>query len=148
MIVRVVQGIEDDPRCFVHGMENIRTCQSCFTTLFKKVAKREYEAECPLIRKEIIVKENAPWYNYEIVSAKRAKRSKKRRWRRIQTGKAKKEYCDAKKALNTLIRGGKREYHRQKIEEIGSDVGRLHNIINNLTGNKKKKQLATREFHR
>ena len=138
LIVKIVQGIEEDPRCCVHGMGNIRACQSCFTTLFKEVAKREYEAECPLIRKEIIVKENAPWYNYEIASAKRAKRSKERRWRRIRTDEAKKEYCDAKNALNTLIRRRKREYYRQKIEEIGSDVGRLYNIINNITGNKKK----------
>ena len=40
LIIKVVQGMKDDPRCCVHGMGNIRAFQNCFTTVFKEVAKK------------------------------------------------------------------------------------------------------------
>ena len=124
-----------------HGSENKRGCQSCYISVFRNIGKRLYDNECPLVEKEILVKDNAPWYNYEIAVAKREKRRRERRWRNVRNEASKNEYCVAKNALNSLIRRRKREYYKQKIEEFGLDINKLYVIINNLTGNKKKIQL-------
>ena len=124
-----------------HGFENKRGCQCCYVSVLRTIGKRLYDIECPLVEKEILVKDNAPWYNYEIALAKRVKRRMERRWRNVRDEVSKKEYCAAKNSLNSLMRRRKREYYRIKIEELGLDINKLYAIIDNLTGNKKKTQL-------
>ena len=87
---------------------------------------------------EIVVKDNAPWYDRELAWAKREKRRKERKWRNVRNEESRNEYCVAKNSLNSLIRIKKREYYRRKIEEHGQDINKLYAIIDNLTGNKKK----------
>ena len=124
-----------------HGSENKSSCLSCYISLFRSVAGRLYDEECPLTLKEIVVKDNAPWYDYEVSVAKREKRRKERRWRSTRNEVAQNEYRVAKNALNSLMRRKKKEYYRRKIEEFGSDINKLYAIIDNLTGNKKKLSL-------
>ena len=63
-----------------HVSENMSRCLSCYVSLFRSIARRLYNNECPVIEKEIIVKDNAPWYDYEVLVAKRENR-RERRWR-------------------------------------------------------------------
>ena len=60
-----------------YGFENKRCCLNCYISLFRSIAGRLYENMCPLIEKEIVVKDNAPWYDYEVSVAKRVKRKKR-----------------------------------------------------------------------
>ena len=122
----------------VHGLDNKRNCLNCFISVFKSTAERLYNNECPLIEKEIMVKDNAPWYDYEVLMAKREKRKKEGKWRREKNEISKNEYRAAKNALNSLIRRKKREYYKRKIIEFGLDIKKLYAIIDNLTGNRKK----------
>ena len=120
-----------------HGLEH-KKCLKCYLSLFKDISQHLYDDECPLIEKEIVVKDNAPWYDYEVLVAKREKRRKERQWRNMNNEVSKGEYCAEKNALNRLIRRKKREYYRRKIEELGLDINKLYAIIDNLTGNRKK----------
>ena len=87
---------------------------------------------------EIVVKDNATWYDRELAWAKREKRRKERKWRNVRNEESRNEYRVAKNSLNSLIRIKKREYYRRKIEEHDQDINKLYAIIDNLTGNKKK----------
>ena len=121
-----------------HGFVSKRNCLRCYISLFRSTGGRLYDNECPLIAKEIIVKDNAPWYDCEVLMAKREKRRRERKWRSVKNEASKNEYNVAKNALNSLIRRKKREYYRRKIEELGLDINKLYAIIDNLTGNRKK----------
>ena len=120
-----------------HGRENI-SCQDCYISLFRSIAESIYDNECPITETEIVVKDNAPWYDRELAWAKREKRRKERKWRNVRNEESRNEYRVAKNSLNSLIRIKKREYYRRKIEEHGQDINKLYAIIDNLTGNKKK----------
>ena len=120
-----------------HGRENI-SCQDCYISLFRSIAESIYDNECPITETEIVVKDNAPWYDRELAWAKREKRRKERKWRNVRNEESRNEYRVAKNSLNSLIRIKKREYYRRKIEEHGQDITKLYAIIDNLTGNKKK----------
>ena len=81
-----------------HGLVNKQKCLDCFISLFKNTAERLYNNECPLIEKEIMVKDNAPWYGYEVLKTKREKRKKERKWRREKNEISQNEYRAAKNA--------------------------------------------------
>ena len=83
-----------------HGRENFRY-NDCYISMFKISAKHIYENECPEVEKEIVVKDNAPWFDYELVLAKREKRRREKRWRRDKSDESKAEYCRAKNSLNS-----------------------------------------------
>ena len=59
-----------------HGLSNKRSCLDCFVSIFNSISEQIYNNECPLIEKEIMVKDNAPWYDFEVLTAKREKRKK------------------------------------------------------------------------
>ena len=121
-----------------HGLSNKRSCLDCFVSIFNSISEQIYNNECPLIEKEIMVKDNAPWYDFEVLTAKREKRKKEGKWRRTKNEISKNEYQSAKNTLNRMIRRKKREFYRRKINELGLDIKKLYAIIDNLTGHKKK----------
>ena len=51
-----------------------------------------YDNMCPIIEKDILVKDNAPWYDYEVLVAKREKRRRERKWRSVRNEFSKNEY--------------------------------------------------------
>ena len=142
LVDRVAHSIslEEHGYC-LHGSREIRDCLNCFTNLYNSAAKREYNDMCPTVEKVIIVKDHAPWFNSDILKAKREKRRMEKRWRRLRTDAARREYQDARNRENMLVRNRRREYYRQKVTEAGSDVNKLYLVLHNLTGNKKKKKL-------
>lgn len=60
-----------------HPSAVIEECAECLYNLDNKTAKYEYENICHIITKEIVMKENLPWFNKEIVRANREKRKGK-----------------------------------------------------------------------
>ena len=92
-----------------HGRENI-SCQDCYISLFRSIAESIYDNECPITETEIVVKDNAPWYDRELAWAKREKRRKERKWRNVRNEESRNEYRVAKNSLNSSIRIKKREH--------------------------------------
>ena len=59
-----------------NNQSNERTFVNCFTTFSNEILKTNYDNRCPEVTKQIVVKENAKWYNNELREAK--KRVKKK----------------------------------------------------------------------
>ena len=69
------------------------------------------------------------------------RRKKERLWRRLRTDEARKSYKEARNKENRLIVQRKREYYKDKVIEVGSNMNKLYKILDNLTGNKRERKL-------
>ena len=49
--------------------------------------KEEYENMCPVITKYITAKEKCPWFNGDIVRARKRRRAAEKKWKRRKTVK-------------------------------------------------------------
>ena len=125
----------------VHGSEKIGKCVLCLTDLYNSSMKKEYDEICPIHEKDIIIRDYAPWYNSEILMAKKEKRKKERRWRRLRTEATRREYMDMRNRLNKIVLKRKCEYYRQKTFESRLNISKLYKILDNLTGNRKTNRL-------
>ena len=61
---------------------NERICVNCFTINSNEILKSNYDNRCPEVTKQIVVKENAKWYNNELREAKREKKRLEGKWKR------------------------------------------------------------------
>ena len=57
------------------------------------------DRDCPEIKKEIIVREDSPWYDSSVASLRKERRRKKRIWRRLRTEVARMQYVSARRAV-------------------------------------------------
>ena len=119
----------------------IKECVKCFTELYNVISKEEYDTACPVIEKEIIVKDNAPWFNSELKTAKREKRRAEYLWRRRRTSSSRRIYIEAKNRYNSRMKQRKSVFYRNKIKDVGNDMNKLYSVLDNLTGHKKKNRL-------
>ena len=55
-------------------------CVHCLTLIYNTMFKEEYENMCPSITKNIIVKEKCPWFNGDVVSARKRRRAAEKKW--------------------------------------------------------------------
>lgn len=116
-------------------------CTTCFTSLYNNIARVKYENMCPVLEKQIVIVDSAPWFNADIQRAKRVKKKFERLWRRQQTDEARENFKRARNAENKLIVQRKREYYMIKAGEAGADMSKLYMTLDNLTGNKRKNKL-------
>ena len=86
---------------------------------YNDISRRKYEEMCPYCEKEIVMIDNAPWFNAEIRRAKLDKKKKERIWRRLRTDEARKSYRDVRNKENRLIVRRKREYCKEKLYRPG-----------------------------
>lgn len=110
-------------------------CVNCLVKLYN-IMREEYNHLCPLIEKEIVFRDNAPWFNTEILRAKKEKKKRERLWRRLKTNEARRAYEEARNRENMLVIRRKREYYQNKVAEAGSNINKLHKILHGLTANK------------
>ena len=115
-------------------------CLSCMVALYRDVLQREYNNMCPLLEKEIVERDNTPWFNSEIARAIKHRRSKEKKWRNLKTVESRRDYVHAKNEVNGLIRRRKCSYYRQKTADVDSDAKRLHSLLDSFTGNVRKKR--------
>ena len=64
--------------------------------MYNTISKEEYDTACPIIEKEIIVKDRAPWFSADIRSVKREKRRAEYLWRRRRSSSTRRAYTKAK----------------------------------------------------
>ncbi len=99
--------------CF-HGRGKIGECTLCLTDLYNSSMKKENDEMCPIQEKDIVIRDHAPWYNNKISLAKKEKRKKERKWRKLRTEVARREYMEMRNRLNKVVLRRKHEYYRQK----------------------------------
>ena len=100
----------------------------------------EYNNMCLLLEKEIVERDNTPWFNSEIARAIKHIKSKEKKWRNLKTVESRRESTHAKHEVNKLIRRRKCSYYRQTIANVGSEAKRLYSLLDSLTGNLKKQK--------
>ena len=103
--------------------------------------EEEYENMCPLIMKNIIVKEKCPWFNGDIVRARKRRRAAEKKWKRQKTSENWASYKSERNNVNYLIKRAKIDHYKRKIHEAGTDMGKLYFFLNTLVGGKNKKLL-------
>ena len=116
-------------------------CVHCLTLIYNTMFKEEYENMCPLITKNIIVKEECPWFNGDIIRARKRRRAAEKKWKRRKTSENWASYKSERNNVNYLIKRAKIDYYKRKIHEAGTDMGKLYFFLNTLVGGKNKKLL-------
>ena len=89
---------------------------------------------CPLITKEIRVKDDAEWYDHRVVSLRRERRRAERRWRRIGSDAARTLYVSARRTVVKQIYTCKIEYYQHQMSQCDGDQRRTFIFLNNLMG--------------
>ena len=57
-------------------------CINCYTEKCKHVLSSNYNKRCPEIQKQITIRDNAKWFNSDLLEAKRVRRKMENRWKR------------------------------------------------------------------
>lgn len=78
-------------------------CVNCLVKLYNDIMREEYNHLCPLIGNEIVFRDNAPWFNTEILRAKKEKKKRERLWRKLKTNEARRAYKEARNRENRLV---------------------------------------------
>ena len=141
VITKIISVIDNNKNELCLHNIHVNECVMCYTKLYNDTSKKEYDTACPMIEKEIVVKDRAPWFNSEIRLAKREKRRAEYIWRRRRTNSTRNAYSEARNRYNSCIKQRKRDYFTNKIRDAGNDMNKLYLILDNLTGCKKKKKL-------
>lgn len=124
----------------VHGSMK-RECPECLYNLYNEIISKEYDNKCPIITKEVVIRDDSPWFNEEILQAKRNKKRKERLWRKHKSAESRSEYNEERNLEKKLIIRRKRDFYKDKIVQAGSNMNKLYKVLENLTGNKKKAKL-------
>ena len=115
-------------------------CVSCYTEQFKSSFARKYDSKCPIIKKQIVVRENARWFNSELLDAKRLRRKLEYKWKRTRTPQSRASYVRARNDYNALVERTKRDYYNNECKNT-KDSKRLHKRLDELLGIRKEKIL-------
>ena len=73
------------------SLQHVDSYNRCFTSLRDQF--------CPLVTKEIRVRDDAEWYDHRVVSLRRDRRRVEKRWRRIGSDAARTLYVSARRAV-------------------------------------------------
>ena len=139
VITTIQEKINEECKCI--GKKVISECVECLARVYNEVFKKEFDELCPLVTKTIIVKENCPWFNTEILNARKKRRAAEKKWKRRRTSENRQAYVNEKNKVNYLIKNAKISYYKQKITEAGKDAGKLYYFLNVLMGKKGKSTL-------
>ena len=90
----------------------------------------------PEVVKNIIIRDDAPWYDSSIVSLRKVRRQAERRWRRLRTPSARLDFISARDAVVSLISCRKVEYYKHKVAACGKDQRQLYALLNSLLNRK------------
>lgn len=115
---------------------SMASCLVCLVHLYNTTLLTEYSSMCPIVTKDIKVKDNTPWFNTEIKNVIRIRKLKEKRWRRLRTVDSRSDYISTKNIVNKLIRKQKCTY-REKVPEAGSNPKILYSILNSVIGSNK-----------
>ena len=89
---------------------------------------------CPLITKEIRVRDDVEWYDYRVVSLRRELRRAERKWRRNGSDAARTLFVSARRAVVKQIYTCKIEYYQHQISQCDGEQRCTFVFLNNLMG--------------
>ena len=89
---------------------------------------------CPLVTKEIRVRDDAEWYDHRVVSLRRERRRVERRWRRIRSDAASTSFVSARRAVLKQIYICKTEYYQHQMSQCDGDQQHTFVFLSYLMG--------------
>ena len=92
------------------------------------------------MEKQIVIRDNAKWFNKELLEAKRKRRKFEERWKRTKNRESRALYNKARNDYNTLIEKTKRKYYNNALKN-NKDPRMLNKNLDDLIGLKKEKVL-------
>ena len=104
------------------------------TNSYNEVFSSARDQFCPLVTKDIIIKDDAPWYDHSMVSLCRQPRKAEREWRRLRTDSSRTVYIAAQRAVVKQIFVCKVEYYQHQLALTTGDHRRTFQLLNNLLG--------------
>ena len=116
------------------------SCLNCYTEKCKHVLALNYDKRCPEIKKIITIRDNAKWFNSDLLEAKRIRRKMEDKWKRSKTEENWLCYTTARNKYNNMIEKSKKKYYNKLFEE-SKDSKSVNRNLNNLLGLKKEKIL-------
>ena len=90
------------------------------------------DQSCPLITKEIRVKEDAQWYDHRVVSLRRQRRKAERKWRRLRTDASRASYASARMRVVKQVYNCKVDYFQNQLALAEGNQRRTFMILNGL----------------
>ena len=135
----VTSFIRDDLVSTVTGGTTSEQCVDSYNRGFVSLRDRI----CPLITKEIRIRNDAEWYDHRVVSLRRERRKAERRWRRVGTEAARTLFVSARRAVVKQLSICKTEYYQRQMSLCDGDQRRTYAFLNNLLGRKMNPVLPT-----
>ena len=123
----------EDCTCVSNGTKKAACC-NCLAECYNQTLRGLYVEMCPVVEKEIVVKESEPWFNTTIKLARKKRRWLEREWRKKRTADSRLNYTRSKNEVNRLIRKTKEEFFRSRARESKGDMKKLSALFNNLLG--------------
>ena len=90
------------------------------------------DQSCPLITKEIRVRDDAQWYDHRVVSLRRQRRKAERDWRRLRTDATRASYVSARMTVVKQVFTCKVEYFQNQLALAEGNQWRTFMILNGL----------------
>ena len=84
-----------------------------------------------------MIRDNAKWFNKELLEGKRKRRKFEERWKRARNRESRALYNKARNNYNSLIEKAKRNYYNNALKNI-KDPRMLNKNLDKLIGLKKK----------
>lgn len=123
--------------CCDLGNELGDTCVDCIMKKYRNCAQSFYDENAPLIRKVIKINDRTePWYNSDIISAKREMRKMEKKFIAHKSDYYREEFKRLRQVKCNLVTSSKISYYRNKIDLCKSDPKRLFNELNKMLGKK------------
>ena len=120
-----------------HTLNNINashlTAES-LTTHYNDFFQSLEDKYFPLVAKDILIKVDAPWYDYKIAALRRQRRRSERRWRRLRSDPSRREYVVARRAVVEQVLQCKTDYYRDQWISCGGDQKKVFSLLKNLLG--------------
>ena len=101
------------------------------------------DIHAPLIQRNIIPRQNAPWYTEDIRDSKRRHRLLERRWRKSKLEVDKMLYRNQCAVLAKQLSDRKATYYSTKVRECAGNPKLLHKLTDKLITNQHQQQLPS-----
>ena len=99
---------------------------------YNKVLTEVLEMHAPLKKRQVIIRPEAPWYNQEILQAKRKRRKLERKWRHSKHEEDQQQYIEQCNTVSTLISDARTQYYNKAISDCGTDQKSMYKVMNKL----------------
>ena len=91
-----------------------------------------FNDQCPEVSKDIVVRDDSPWFDASVMHLRRQRRRAECWWHRVRTESARRQYVAACSAVVSAIASRKRDFYRHQVVLCGGDQGRLSKVLGGL----------------